>query len=176
MGQRAIIVKAFKTVAKIPVMRNRWLTCESWASAINTRTPIGINIDVDGVTLSSSLARDEELSTYTERYEYGVNMTGFFKLTFKNIKFYYDFDAGEGILRPTLHQEWYDNVMNNQSTVAMSVRSFSVSGQESVDNDAVPRQQSQQNRRSNRIDGVISAAKRNHKLYWLYFGNRLNLT
>jgi hypothetical protein len=36
-GTRAIITKAFKKVALFPDMRDRWVTCETWASEINKR-------------------------------------------------------------------------------------------------------------------------------------------
>jgi hypothetical protein len=67
-----------------------------------------------------------------ERYKPGDNMTGFFKVVLKKMKFYYVCDAGEGVLRPKLDHKWYDEVMKNQLAVAMPVAgSIAVSGQES---------------------------------------------
>jgi hypothetical protein len=103
---REFIAKAFKKVALIPHLRDRWLTCETWASAINSLTTEGIDVDVNSGTVSGSLSRDEELKAHADRYKLGENDTGYFKVEFKRTKFYYVCNPGDHIERPKLTKSW----------------------------------------------------------------------
>jgi hypothetical protein len=71
IGGRAFIAKTFKKVALIPYLRDRWLTCETWASAIKWHSTEAVNFDVNSGSVSSSLSRDNELSNYADRYKPG---------------------------------------------------------------------------------------------------------
>jgi hypothetical protein len=119
-GKRAIIAKAFKKVALFPDMRDRWVTCETWASEINKRTSEGVDIEVTGGTVSSSLSRDELLKNNAHIYSRGGNETGYFKVEWDHKHIYYVCNAGDYIERPKLTANWYAKVMNNQQTVAVT--------------------------------------------------------
>jgi hypothetical protein len=121
IGTRAFIVEAFKKVALIPHLRDRWLTCETWASAINVLTRDGIDVDVNTGTVGSSLSRDNVLSTYADRYQPGENDTGYFKVVWDHTQFYYVCNPGSRIERPRLTTRWYAEVMKNQQIVPEDV-------------------------------------------------------
>jgi hypothetical protein len=144
--QRARIAQAFKTVALSPDMRHRWLTCETWSRSISTRTSTGVMIEVNPGTVSSSLSRDLELSTYADRYKPGDNMTGYFKVEYKKVKFYYVCNAGDSIQRPKLTPGWYAEVMKNQQIVAVTVAAVTVAD-EDADDIAVPNQRTTKRRK-----------------------------
>jgi hypothetical protein len=119
-GKRKFIATSFRKVALIPGLRDRWLTCETWASAINTLTTDDINFTLNAGTLGSSLSREQTFLANAHRYEPGVNITGFFKCDFKHTKFYYVCNAGDCIERPKLTASWYAEVMKNQQIVPVT--------------------------------------------------------
>jgi hypothetical protein len=121
-------------VALYPDLRDQWLTCESWASAINTRTSDGINVEVNSGTISSSLSRDLEFSTYSERYKTGDNDTGYFKVVWDHTQIYYVYDAGDSIECPKLTASWYAAVMKNQHIAAVTVADEDADGSIAVPN------------------------------------------
>jgi len=84
-NKQAIIAKAFKTVAKSLDMQDRWVSCETWASAINQRTNIGTTMTVNGGTVSRSLSSDKQLQAAVEVFS-GANSTGFFMVVFMKTK------------------------------------------------------------------------------------------
>jgi hypothetical protein len=124
--KRALITQSFKKVALYPDLRDRWLTCKSWAKSINKRTSYGIDVEVNSGTVSSSLSRDFEFSTYSERYKPGDNDTGYFKVVWGHTQLYYVCNAGDYIERPKLNASWYAEVMKNQHIAAVTVADGSI--------------------------------------------------
>jgi hypothetical protein len=121
IGGRAFIAKTFKKVALIPYLRDRWLTCETWASAIKWHSTEAVNFDVNSGSVSSSLSRDNELSNYADRYKPGENDTGYFKVVWDHTHFYYVCKPGNHIERPKLTTRWYDKVMTEEASLKVAL-------------------------------------------------------
>mgnify|MGYP000211311193 CR=1 FL=1 len=73
-------------------------------------------------------------------------MTGYFKVEYKKVKFYYVCNAGDSIQRPKLTPGWYAEVMKNQQIVAVTVAAVTVAD-EDADDIAVPNQRTTKRRK-----------------------------